>query len=380
MTPDLDNPWLKKLLSWADEIRDIEVWCNADTPTDALLARNYGAEGVGLVRTEHMFFEQDRLPIVQRMITAELNSEQREALDQLLPLQKADFDGLFRAMHGISVTIRLIDPPLHEFLPSRDELTSALADLKIRLLAAGSLADVDELIAEIASREKMLERVEALSEANPMLGLRGVRLGIMRPELTRMQVRAIFEAACDVAADGIDVHPKIMIPLVSHVNELTRQRSVLEGEAKAVMAERGMDIPYAFGTMIEVPRAALIADTLAENAEFISFGTNDLTQMTYGISRDDAEGAFLHAYVEQGLLSHNPFATLDQEGVGDLMRIAIERGRSTRPDLDIGVCGEHGGDPESIAFCRSIGVDYVSCSPPRVPVARLAAAQAVLAD
>ncbi len=380
VTPDLDNPWLKKLLSWADEIRDIEVWCNADNPADALLARNYGAEGVGLVRTEHMFFEPDRLPIVQRMITAELNSEQREALDQLLPLQKADFDGLFRAMHGISVTIRLIDPPLHEFLPGRDELTSALADLKIRLLAAGSLADVDELIVEIASREKMLLRVEALSEANPMLGLRGVRLGIMRPELTRMQVRAIFEAACDVAADGIDVHPKIMIPLVSHVNELTRQRSVLEAEAKAVMAERGMQIPYAFGTMIEVPRAALIADTLAENAEFISFGTNDLTQMTYGISRDDAEGAFLHAYVEQGLLSHNPFATLDQEGVGDLMRIAIKRGRSSRPDLDIGVCGEHGGDPESIAFCRSIGVDYVSCSPPRVPVARLAAAQAVLAD
>ncbi len=379
-TPDLDNPWLTKLLGWADERRDIGVWTNADTPADAALARNYGAEGIGLTRTEHMFFATDRLPIVQRMITAELLADQRAALDQLLPLQRSDFAGLFRAMDGLSVTIRLIDPPLHEFLPSHDELSHELTDLKIRLTAASDLAELDGLLRDIEMREHLLDRVEELRESNPMLGLRGVRLGIMRPDLTRMQVRAIFEAACEVAAEGVVVHPKVMIPLVSHVNELSVQREVLEAEARLVMQERHREIAYEFGTMIEVPRAAMTAGELAEYAEFVSFGTNDLTQMTYGISRDDAEAGFLISYIQNGLLERNPFATLDEGGVGALMRIAIEGGRSRRPDLQVGICGEHGGDPESIALSRKLGVDYVSCSPPRVPVARLAAAQAAIVD
>ena len=378
-TPDLDNPWLTKLLGWADERRDIEVWTNADNPTDAALARTYGAEGIGLTRTEHMFFAADRLPIVQRMITAKLLADQRVALDQLLPLQREDFAGLFRAMDGLPVTIRLIDPPFHEFLPSHDELTHELTDLKIRLTAVSTLSEVDGLLHDIEEREHLLERVEELRESNPMLGLRGVRLGIMRPDLTRMQVRAIFEAACDVTAEGVVVNPKVMIPLVSHVNELAVQREVLETEAMTVMQERHAEIAYEFGTMIEVPRAALTAAELTEYAEFVSFGTNDLTQMTYGISRDDAESGFLLSYMKNGLLERNPFATLDEGGVGALMRIAIEAGRGQRPDLQVGVCGEHGGDPESIALCRKLGVDYVSCSPPRVPVARLATAQAAIA-
>ncbi len=377
-TPDLDNPWLTKLLGWADERRDIGVWTNADTPADAALARNYGAEGIGLTRTEHMFFATDRLPIVQRMITAELLADQRAALDQLLPLQRGDFAGLFRAMDGLSVTIRLIDPPLHEFLPSHDELSHELTDLKIRLTAASDLAELDGLLRDIEVREHLLERVEELRESNPMLGLRGVRLGIMRPDLTRMQVRAIFEAACEVAAEGVVVHPKVMIPLVSHVNELKFQREVLEAEARSVMEERRREIAYEFGTMIEIPRAAMTAAELAEFAEFVSFGTNDLTQMTYGISRDDAEAGFLISYIGNGLLERNPFATLDEAGVGALMRLAIDGGRRRRPDLQVGICGEHGGDPESIALSRKLGVDYVSCSPPRVPVARLAAAQAAI--
>jgi pyruvate,orthophosphate dikinase len=377
-TPDLDNPWLKKILAWADEVRDLEVWANTDDPDDATRAREYGAEGIGLTRTEHMFFDSERLPIVQRMITAELPAERREALEELLPLQRKDFKGLFRAMAGLPVTIRLIDPPLHEFLPSYDELTHELADLKIRLHAAASLADIDELLRSIETREHLVEQVTELREANPMLGLRGVRLGIVWPELTRMQVRAIFEAACDVTAEGVVVQPRVMIPLVSHVNELVRQRELLESEARTVMDERHTEIEYAFGTMIEVPRAALIADELADYAEFVSFGTNDLTQMTFGISRDDAEASFLHTYLSEGILEQNPFATIDQDGVGGLMRLAVERGRSRRPDLHIGVCGEHGGDPDSIAFCRTLGLDYVSCSSPRIPVARLAAAQAVI--
>ena len=377
-TPDLENPWLMKLLSWADEVRDMGVWTNADYPEDATLARTYGAEGIGLTRTEHMFFDQARLPIVQKMITAETRAERRDALDQLLPLQREDFAGLFRAMDGLPVTIRLIDPPLHEFLPSYEDLTHDLADLKIRLLSAGSLAEIDELLRDVETKEHMLQRVEALRESNPMLGLRGVRLGIVRPSLTRMQVRAIFEAACEVAREGVKVHPKIMIPLTSHVNELARQREVLEAEAKAVMEEQAMEVPYEFGTMIEIPRAAVTADEIAEYAEFISFGTNDLTQMTFGISRDDAEGSFLLQYLQEGILERNPFATIDREGVGALMKIAIEKGRATRPDLNAGICGEHGGDPESIALCRELNLDYVSCSPPRVPVARLAAAQATI--
>ncbi len=380
MTPDLSNEWLQKLLAWADEFRDIGVWTNADYPEDAKLARSYGAEGIGLTRTEHMFFDPERLPIVQKMIMTTIPAERTDALDQLLPFQRSDFAGLFRAMDGLPVTIRLIDPPLHEFLPSFEDLTFDLTDLKLRIQAASSLVAINELLAKIEEEEHLLARVESLREANPMLGLRGVRLGIMLPDLTRMQVRAIFEAACEVAKDGVEVHPKIMIPLTAHVNELARQRETLEAEAREVMAEQEIEVNYQFGTMIEIPRAALTADQIATYAEFISFGTNDLTQMTFGISRDDAEKAFLVQYLEQGILDRNPFATIDAEGVGELMRIAVERGRAERPDLDAGICGEHGGDPESIAFCRTLGLDYVSCSPPRVPVARLAAAQAAIRE
>ncbi|HET9258683.1 MAG TPA: pyruvate, phosphate dikinase [Acidimicrobiia bacterium] len=379
-TPDLENEWLKRLLDWADDVRDIGVWTNADTPEDARLARSYGAEGIGLVRTEHMFFAPERLPIMQKMITSTIPAEMSETLEQLLPMQKEDFVGLFRAMDGLPVTVRLIDPPLHEFLPSYEELTTNLTDLKIRIQSAGSLKEIDELLTQIEEAEHMLRRVESLREANPMLGLRGVRLGIVLPGLTRMQVRAIFQAACQVTDDGVEVHPKVMIPLTAHVNELARQRETLEEEARAVMAEEGIEIEYEFGTMIEVPRAALTADEIAQYAEFISFGTNDLTQMTFGISRDDAEKAFLVQYLEEGVLERNPFATIDPEGVGVLMKIAVDKGRSVRQGLNAGICGEHGGDPDSIALCRRIGLDYVSCSPPRVPVARLAAAQAAIRE
>jgi pyruvate,orthophosphate dikinase len=379
-TPDLENEWLKRLLDWADEVRDIGVWANADYPDDARLARSYGAEGIGLTRTEHMFFDQARLPVVQKMITATIPADRSEALEQLLPFQRDDFAGLFRAMDGLPVTIRLIDPPLHEFLPGFDELTTNLTDLKIRIRSAGSLGEIDDLLAQIEGAESMLRRVESLRESNPMLGLRGVRLGLVMPGLTQMQVRAIFEAACQVSDEGVEVHPKIMIPLVAHVNELARQRATLEEEARAVMAEHGVEIEYEFGTMIETPRAAITADEIARHAEFISFGTNDLTQMTFGISRDDAEKAFLVHYLEEGLLEQNPFATIDVSGVGALMRMAVDKGRATRADLNTGICGEHGGDPESIAFCRTLGLDYVSCSPPRVPIARLAAAQAAIRE
>ncbi|MCB2222755.1 MAG: pyruvate, phosphate dikinase [Actinobacteria bacterium] len=376
LVPDISDPWLMKLLSWADEFRTLGVWANADYPVDAERARRYGAEGIGLARTEHMFFETERLPLVQKMITTEDPAARQEALDGLLPYQRGDFAGLFRAMDGLPVIIRLIDPPLHEFLPEHGQLLRDIAAAQVSL-AAGE-GDASGLEAKIAADTAMLERVEALHEANPMLGTRGVRLGIMIPELTRMQVRAIFEAACEAAKDGVDVHPEVMIPLTSHVNELKRQRSVLEAEAKAVMEEQGIEVDYKFGTMIEIPRAALTADEVAEYAQFFSFGTNDLTQTTYGISRDDAESGFLMAYLEQGILTENPFATIDRNGIGKLMGIAVEGGRSTRPDLEIGICGEHGGDPKSIALCHELGLNYVSCSPFRVPIARLAAAQAAL--
>jgi pyruvate,orthophosphate dikinase len=325
-----------------------------------------------------MFFESERLPIVQTMIMAESPTERREALEALLPLQRADFEGLYRAMDGLPVIIRLIDPPLHEFLPEQRTLTRLLMDHKIRLSHASTLDEVEELLGQVAEEEHMLARVDALHEANPMLGTRGVRLGIMLPDLTRMQVRAIFEAACAVTRDGIDVHPEVMIPLTSHVNELARQRAALEAEAKAVMEEEGVEVSYMFGTMIEIPRAALTADEIAEYAEFFSFGTNDLTQTTFGISRDDAESGFLLAYLQEGILDDNPFATLDRNGVGKLMRQAVEAGRAVRPDLEVGICGEHGGDPRSIALCHELGLDYVSCSPFRVPIARLSAAQAAV--
>jgi pyruvate,orthophosphate dikinase len=376
--PDMDNPHLSALLGWADEIRALGVRANADYPEDAERARNYGAQGLGLVRTEHMFFEAERLPIVQKMIMARTATERQEAIDQLLPMQRGDFDGLFRAMDGLPVIIRLLDPPLHEFLPPYDELQHEITELKLSLQHFGNLHDLDVALARLRSDEDRLDRVEELREANPMLGTRGVRLGVLIPELTEMQVRAIFQAAVACSRDGVAVHPEIMIPLVSHVGELEVQQSALEAVAHEVLDEAGIDVAYRFGTMIEVPRAALTADALAELASFFSFGTNDLTQTTFGISRDDAEAGFLFSYLDRGILRDNPFATLDVEGVGRLMEIAVERGRSVRPDLETGICGEHGGDPATIAFCHGIGLDYVSCSPFRVPVARLAAAHAEL--
>ena len=378
--PDFKNPYLLKLLEWADEIRTLGVWANADYPVDALRAREYGATGIGLCRTEHMFFETERLPIVQKMIMAKHPVDRKEALDQLLPLQRGDFDGLFRAMDGYPVIIRLIDPPLHEFLPSFEELIQDLADLKVRMQHYHTLSEIDSALAEIRVKQDYLDRVESLREQNPMLGTRGVRLGILIPDLTKMQVRAIFEAACTVAKDGVDVHPEVMIPLISHVNELKVQQETLESVAKEVMEEQGINIAYKFGTMIEIPRAALTADEVAEVAQFFSFGTNDLTQTTFGISRDDAESGFLMEYLQKGIMKENPFASIDAKGVGKLMQIAVEAGRKTRPDLEIGICGEHGGDPKSIAICHKLGLNYVSCSPFRVPIARLAAAHAALAD
>ena len=379
--PDIKDPHLIKLLNWADEARKLQVWTNADYPNDAQRARDNGAEGIGLCRTEHMFFEIQRLPLVQKMILAEEDAVRQEALDALLPYQREDFAGLFRVMNGLPVVIRLIDPPLHEFLPTISDLLLELSDLKIRLLkSAGNLKEVDTILKAISEKKALLERVESMHEQNPMLGLRGVRLGIHLSALTRMQVRAIIEAACQVTKEGIHVYPKIMIPLTSHVNELKVQQKALEDEAKAVMEERGMNIHYKFGTMVEIPRAALTADELAEYAEFFSFGTNDLTQTTYGISRDDAEKGFLIEYLERGILKENPFATIDQNGVGKIMKLGVEAGRAKRPDIEIGICGEHGGDPASVHFCHKIGLNYVSCSPFRVPIARIAAAQVALIE
>jgi len=378
--PDIKDPWLIKLLGWADSYRRLGVWTNADYPKDARRAREYGAQGIGLCRTEHMFFEADRLPHIQKMIMADLPIERREALGALLPFQREDFAGLFRVMDGLPVIIRLIDPPLHEFLPNHIDLLKELSDLKIRLQHAANLEAIDELLEQYRKKERILKRVESLREENPMLGLRGVRLGMLVPDLTTMQVRAVFEAACLVSREGVDVQPEIMIPLTAHVNELKYQRRILEEEAQKVMEEQGMDVAYKFGTMIEIPRAALTADQIAAFAGFFSFGTNDLTQTTFGISRDDAETGFLVDYMENKILPNNPFATIDREGVGELMAIAVRKGREVNPDLECGICGEHGGDPDSIIHCHHLGLDYVSCSPFRVPVARLAAAHAALKD
>jgi pyruvate,orthophosphate dikinase len=380
MVPDISDPYLMRLLGWADNFRRLGVWANADYPADAKRAREYGAGGIGLCRTEHMFFETVRLPLVQKMIMTNQLTERREALDALLPFQREDFAGLFRAMDGLPVIIRLIDPPLHEFLPSFESLMIGLSDYKIRLLNAKNLQEIDDLLRKIEEDEHVLSRVQALHEANPMLGLRGVRLGIMMPDLTQMQVRAIFEAACLCIKEGVDVHPEVMIPLTSHVNELKVQREALEAVAKEVLEEQGITVDYKFGTMIEIPRAALTADEIAEYAQFFSFGTNDLTQTTFGISRDDAEKGFLIDYIQHGILPENPFETIDEQGVAKLMRIGVELGRKARPDLEVGICGEHGGDPKSIAICHKLGLNYVSCSPFRVPVARLAAAQAALRE
>jgi pyruvate,orthophosphate dikinase len=382
---------LATLLGWADEVRRLQVWANADYPRDAERARGYGAQGIGLCRTEHMFFEEARLPTVRRMILVAvdasdakareaaghpLTEEDREkvtifdaALAELEIIQTDDFAGLFRVMDGLPVVIRLIDPPLHEFLPPHDELLVEVTLLRERGTDLARLAELEETLAA----------VDSMREVNPMLGMRGVRLGLVIPDLVRMQTRAILTAAARVAAEGLTPLPEIMIPLVGHANELRETRATLETEATAVAARSGQSVDYKFGTMIEVPRGALTAGQIAKDAEFFSFGTNDLTQMTFGYSRDDAEGKFLLRYVERKILPENPFQVLDRDGVGELVRIATERGRAARPGLKVGICGEHGGDPASIAFCHEIGLDYVSCSPFRVPVARLAAAQAALA-
>jgi pyruvate, orthophosphate dikinase len=373
---------LLTLLSWADEtcakpeIRQapegwpttgLQVWTNADYPKDAQRARSYGAVGIGLCRTEHMFFEPERLPIVQRMILADTVEERITALDELLPYQRSDFEGLFTAMDGYPVIIRLIDPPLHEFLPSQEKLLEEVITKRV----TGDHVGLEE-------KEQLLMQVNLLHESNPMMGLRGVRLSIVMPEIVEMQVRAIFEAAANVTLNNIHAKPEVMIPLTGHINELLFIQPRLERIAKKVMEEKGVEFPYKFGTMIEIPRASVTASEIATIAEFFSFGTNDLTQMTYGYSRDDAERNFLLKYVQDGILPKNPFQTIDREGVGRLMKITVRDGRSTRPDLEVGICGEHGGDPESIEFCHMIGQNYVSCSPFRVPIARLAAAHAAI--
>jgi pyruvate,orthophosphate dikinase len=349
----------RTIMSWADEIRRLGVRTNADTPEDARKAREFGAEGIGLCRTEHMFFQEDRITSMRKMILAEGPEQRREALDELLPMQRGDFEGIFRAMDGYPVTIRLLDPPLHEFLPTGD---AEIAEFSSR-------AGVDP--------DSIRALVEALREANPMLGHRGCRLGILYPEITEMQARAIIEAAVTVKRDGVAVHPEIMVPLVSDVAELRDQRERIDRIAKEVIEKAGIQLDYLVGTMIELPRACLTADRIAEVADFFSYGTNDLTQTTFGLSRDDS-GRFLPAYVERGLFPADPFQVLDPDGVGELVRIGVEKGRRTRKDLKIGLCGEHGGEPSSVIFCHGVGLDYVSCSPFRVPIARLAAAHAVL--
>jgi pyruvate, orthophosphate dikinase len=348
-----------KLMSWADEIADLGVRTNADTPRDATVARLFGATGIGLCRTEHMFFQAERIAAVREMILADTLDERRRALAKILPMQREDFIGIFRAMDGYPVIIRTLDPPLHEFLPHTDQ-------------------EIAELARQMGvSFEKLKERAESLKESNPMLGHRGCRLGISYPEITEMQARAILEAACRVAKEGVKVIPEVMIPLVGHINELRNQREIVDRVAKEVMTAAGIKIKYLVGTMIELPRAAITADQIAESAQFFSYGTNDMTQTVFGLSRDDA-GKFLPFYRENGILETDPFVSIDRPGVGEVIRIGVEKGRKTNPKLEVGICGEHGGDPSSVEFCHMIHMDYVSCSPYRVPVARLAAAQAAL--
>ncbi|MGE5543034.1 MAG: putative PEP-binding protein, partial [Bacillota bacterium] len=359
----------KNLLEWADEARVLGVRANADTPQDAAKAREFGAEGIGLCRTEHMFMQADRLPIVQEMILAQSEEERRAALDRLLPIQQRDFEGILEAMRGYPVTIRLLDPPLHEFLPNVEELVVQITDARARGISGP----------EVERKQELLKKAKALSESNPMLGFRGCRLGVVYPEIYEMQARAIFQATARLISRGIgDVKPEVMIPLVGHHLELKPLRELVEKVAGEVMQATGVQFPCVVGTMIEVPRAALTADEIARHAEFFSFGTNDLTQTTFGFSRDDAEAKFLHAYVQKKILAENPFAVLDEGGVGKLIETAVRLGRSVRPKLKIGICGEHGGDPRSIDFCHRASLNYVSSSPFRVPIARLAAAQAAI--
>jgi pyruvate,orthophosphate dikinase len=364
-----DDPELMKFMSWAEPFRKLGVRANADIPRDAIQARAFGAEGIGLCRTEHMFFAEDRLPHVRTMIMARDEKERRAALKKLLPMQRSDFIGVFRAMDGFPVTIRTLDPPLHEFLPRREDLMVEIAVLEATKPKSPKLKPLKAL----------LRRVEELHEVNPMLGHRGCRLGITYPEITEMQARAIFEAAVAVAKDGVKVKPEVMIPLVATLNETVNQSAIVHRVAQEVFKEKGKTVDYLVGTMIELPRAALVADEIAKEAQFFSFGTNDLTQTTFGFSRDDVN-KILPTYLAEGILKQDPFAVLDREGVGQLVRMGTERGRKTRPDLKVGICGEHGGEPSSVEFCHQIGLNYVSCSPFRVLTARLAAAQAAASD
>jgi pyruvate, orthophosphate dikinase len=358
-TPELGGDFLR-LMQWADRIRQLRVRVNADTPADAHRGRDFGAEGIGLCRTEHMFFDGDRLTAMREMIVAQDTVGRQRALAKLLPMQRSDFEAIFRAMEGYPVTIRLLDPPLHEFLPKeRAEIETLARELKL----------------EVGALQAIIDR---LAEVNPMLGLRGCRLGIIYPEITTMQVRAIFEAACTVAARKGRVMPEVMVPLTASVVEFRKQALIVRQVAEEVFRERQITVPFLLGTMIELPRAALTADELAREAQFFSFGTNDLTQTTWGLSRDDA-AHFLPYYLEHGVIEDDPFQILDQAGVGKLIQMACELGRRTRPDLKLGICGEHGGDPSAVAFCDRLGMNYVSCSPFRIPIARLAAAQAALA-
>jgi pyruvate,orthophosphate dikinase len=365
------TPQFEHILKWADEYRRLGVYANADTPEDAKKARDFGAEGIGLCRTEHMFMQTERLPVVQEMIMAETPDSRRKCLEQLLPMQREDFRGILRAMKGLPVTIRLLDPPLHEFLPSLEDLLVEVTELRL-----GSKTDPTEL----SAKERLLRRVRQLHETNPMLGLRVCRLGIVFPEIYQMQVRAIMEAATELKKERVDVRPLIMIPGVGTVTEMKALRDLVSAEAERIIKAAGTRVNYQVGTMIEMPRACMVAHRIAEHAEFFSFGTNDLTQLVFGYSRDDAEGSFIPVYLEKKILREDPFQVIDRDGVGEFMRMAMERGRMAREGMKIGICGEHGGEPHSVEFCHHLGLDYVSCSPFRVPVARLAAAQSVLKE